>query len=159
MSKMRSLAALKRIRARLKREGKKVVFTNGCFDILHYGHVQYLADAKRAGDALVVAVNSDASVRGIKGAKRPIVDENDRMAVVAALESVDYVVLFNDYTPENLIAVLKPDVLVKGADWNKDDIVGKDVVEGLGGRVVMIPLAPGRSTTGIIQKIAGMYGA
>lgn len=152
--KIKSLRALKKIVLRLKNKGKKIVFTNGCFDLLHYGHVKYLEDAKRQGDILVVAVNSDASVRKIKGRKRPIVNEKDRLRLIAALESVDYVALFKEETPVGAIKLLKPDILVKGADWDKDNIAGKDCVLSLGGRVSTIKLVKGRSTTSLIRKIA-----
>ncbi len=151
--KLKSISALKLIRAGFRKSGKKVVFTNGCFDLLHYGHVQYLEDARRLGDILIVAVNSDVSVRRIKGDKRPIVGENDRARVIAALESVDYVTIFDGETPVEVIGVLKPDILVKGADWKKECIVGKDIVEAVGGMVKTIHCVPGRSTTTLIRKI------
>lgn len=137
----------------LKNQGKKIVFTNGCFDLLHYGHIQYLEKAKQAADVLIVAVNSDASVRSLKGKNRPIVNEKDRIRVVAGLESVDYVLLFGDQTPLKVIEAIKPDVLIKGADWDKDKIVGSDFVLSYGGRVQTIRLARGRSTTNLIKKI------
>lgn len=144
---------LKQIRSRLKQEGKRVVFTNGCFDILHRGHIEYLAKAKAMGDVLVVGVNSDASVKRIKGNGRPIVEEQDRAAVVAALASVDYVCVFEEDTPLALIEELVPDVLVKGADWRVENVVGREVVEGGGGVVRTIEFLPGRSTTAIIKRI------
>lgn len=152
--KIKNIAELKKIALRLKSKGKKIVFTNGCFDLLHYGHVKYLGEAKRKGDILVVAVNSDASVKRIKGKKRPLVNQKDRIGVIAALESVDYAVLFNEDTPLKVIKSLRPDVLVKGADWNKDNIVGSDFVLKNGGKVAAVKLAKGRSTTGLIKKIA-----
>ncbi len=142
------------IRERLKQEGKKVVFTNGVFDILHRGHVDYLAKAKSLGDVLIVGMNTDTSVRRIKGPRRPIVTEDDRSHVLAALESVDYVCLFEEETPYELIRSLVPDVLVKGADWALDAVVGKDVVESSGGSVKTIEFLPQRSTTRIIEKIS-----
>lgn len=137
----------------LRAQHKTVVFTNGVFDLLHPGHVRYLADARRQGDALVVGVNSDRSVRAIKGRGRPIFPEQERAEVLAALACVDAVCIFDEETPHAIIARLQPDVLVKGADWAADEIVGRDVVEARGGRVVRIPLAEGYSTTRIVEKI------
>jgi D-beta-D-heptose 7-phosphate kinase/D-beta-D-heptose 1-phosphate adenosyltransferase len=141
------------IRQQLKKAGKSVVFTNGCFDILHRGHVDYLSKARALGDILIVGVNSDVSVKRLKGVHRPIVQEDDRAAVLAALGVVDYVCLFDEDTPYELIRVLVPDILVKGADWSVGDIVGKDIVEAAGGTVHTIEFLPNRSTTNIIQKI------
>lgn len=155
--KIKQLKELQEIIARLKAKGKKVVFTNGCFDLLHYGHVQYLEEAKRKGDILVVALNSDASVRRIKGKKRPLVSQKDRLKVVAALESVDYVVVFEEDTPLKAIKLLKPDILIKGADWQKSNIVGGDFVTSYGGRVATVKLSAGRSTTKLIKKIAKLF--
>jgi len=137
----------------LKRGGKKIVFTNGCFDLLHIGHVRYLEAARAEGDVLVVAVNSDRSVRQIKRPGRPIVPENERAEVLASLACVDFVTLFDEPDPLVTIRSLRPDVLVKGADWEEDAIVGRDVVEAMGGRVVRIPLTEGASTSRIIEKI------
>jgi rfaE bifunctional protein nucleotidyltransferase chain/domain len=145
---------LQKIRERLKREGKKVVFTNGVFDILHRGHVEYLTKAKALGDVLLVGMNTDASVKRLKGPQRPVVSQNDRAFVLAALHVVDYVCLFDEDTPYNLIKAVVPDVLVKGSDWAIVDIVGKDIVEAAGGKVQTIEYVPDRSTTNIIQKIA-----
>jgi D-beta-D-heptose 7-phosphate kinase/D-beta-D-heptose 1-phosphate adenosyltransferase len=142
-----------KIRGELKRTGKRVVFTNGCFDILHRGHVDYLAQARELGDALIVGVNTDASVKRLKGPDRPIVQEDDRAAVLAALEVVNYVCLFDEDTPYELIRALVPDILVKGGDWSVENIVGKDIVEAAGGAVHTIQFLPNRSTTNIIQKI------
>lgn len=153
-SKIKSIHELAGIIKRLKAKGKKIVFTNGCFDILHYGHVKYLQDARAKGDYLVVALNSDSSIRRIKGKGRPVVNEKDRIRVISALESVDYTVLFNDDTPLTVIEALKPDYLVKGADWQKRAIVGNELVIGCGGKVLTIPLVTGRSTTNLIKKIA-----
>lgn len=153
-----SQAELMDIRARLKRRGKRVVFTNGTFDILHRGHVDYLAAARRLGDVLIVGLNTDASIRRIKGNGRPINAGADRAAVLASLTSVDYVCFFGTNTPARLIAALVPDVLVKGADWKASTIVGKDVVEAAGGRVRRIRLTPGRSTTSTIERILRVYG-
>jgi len=139
-------------RAQWQRDGKRVVFTNGCYDILHPGHVHFLRQAKALGDVLVLALNTDASVRRNKGADRPIVSEQDRAAVAAALESVDAVTLFDEDTPRDLVAELLPDVLVKGADWDHF-VAGREEVEAAGGRVLTIPLEPGYSTSAIIDKI------
>jgi len=130
-----------------------VVFTNGVFDLLHPGHVRYLQDARREGDALVVAINSDRSVRAIKGPSRPINPEHERTEVLAALACVDAVVVFDEDNPHQIISRLQPDVLVKGADWALDGIIGREAVESRGGRVVRIPLAEGHSTSAIIEKI------
>lgn len=139
---------------RLRQEGRRVVFTNGCFDLLHSGHVELLEAARGAGDVLVVAINSDASVRRLKGPARPILEAPERARILAALAAVDFVCVFEEDTPLETIRRLKPDVLVKGADW-KGNIVGQDLVEGWGGRVVALPLVEGRSTTGIIERIRG----
>jgi len=155
--KIKSLPQLKIIISKLKSKGKKIVFTNGCFDILHYGHVKYLEDAKRCGDILIVAVNSDASVRRIKGRKRPVVNEGDRLKTIAALESVDYTLAFGKDTPLETIQALKPDIIIKGADWNKNEIVGADFVYSYGGKVKTIKLVSGRSTTKLIEKIAKTF--
>ena len=136
-----------------RREGKTVVFTNGCFDLLHVGHVHTLTQAKACGDVLVVAINSDASVRRLKGASRPIVDQHGRMTLLAAMEAVDYVTVFDDDTPLALIRRLRPHVLVKGGDWQPDAVVGKAVVERDGGRVVTVPYREGCSTTRLIERI------
>ena len=141
----------------LHRQGKKIVFTNGCFDILHVGHVRYLREAKKEGDVLVLALNSDSSVRAIKGEQRPIVPEEERADVMAALESVDYVTIFEELTPLELIETLKPDVLIKGGDWEEDKIVGRDAVRRWGGQVIVIPEIKGASTTNIVEKIRTVY--
>jgi D-beta-D-heptose 7-phosphate kinase/D-beta-D-heptose 1-phosphate adenosyltransferase len=133
--------------------GKTVVFTNGVFDLLHPGHVRYLREARALGDALVVGVNSDRSVRANKGEGRPIAPAAERAEVVAALACVDAVVIFDEDTPHALIAALQPDVLVKGADWAEDAIVGRDIVEARGGRVVRVPFAQGYSTSAIVERI------
>ena len=151
--KIMTLARLKAIVARLKRQGRKVVFTNGCFDILHVGHVRYLRMAKQRGDVLIIGMNTDRSVKKIKGEKRPVVPEKERAEILSALEFVDYVVLFDEPDPLRLIKALKPNVLVKGADWPKSRIVGREIVEKIGGRVVRIPLVAGASSTGVIEKI------
>jgi D-beta-D-heptose 7-phosphate kinase/D-beta-D-heptose 1-phosphate adenosyltransferase len=141
----------------LKKAGKKIAFTNGCFELIHVGHVQYLQAARAEGDILVVGVNSDHSVRQIKGPRRPVVPENERAEVLASLACVDFVSLFDEPDPLEIIRSLLPDVLVKGADWAKDAIVGRDIVEANGGRVVRIPLTQGASTTSIIEKILASY--
>jgi D-beta-D-heptose 7-phosphate kinase/D-beta-D-heptose 1-phosphate adenosyltransferase len=143
---------------RLKREGKKVVFTNGCFDILHAGHTRYLREAKKLGDVLILALNSDSSVRAIKGEKRPIVPETERAEVVASLASVDYVTIFDELTPLELIEMLQPDVIVKGGDWAEQDIVGAEAVAKWGGRVAIMPEIKGASTTNVIEKVLQVYG-
>jgi len=133
--------------------GRRVVFTNGCFDLLHVGHVRYLAAARDAGDLLVVGLNDDASVRRLKGPSRPLVAETARAEVIAALAAVDYVTLFGEDTPYALIAAVQPDVLVKGADWAADQVVGRDVVEARGGRVILIPVVEGFSTTSLVERL------
>jgi D-beta-D-heptose 7-phosphate kinase/D-beta-D-heptose 1-phosphate adenosyltransferase len=140
-----------------RRAGQKIVFTNGCFDLLHVGHVRYLAAARSWGDVLVVGLNSDESVRLIKGEKRPLVEQHQRAEVLASLWCVDYVVLFNEPDPLNLIRALEPDLLVKGGDWPEDAIVGADFVKSRGGSVQRIPLVPGACTSGIIQTIVNRY--
>lgn len=152
-TKIVSLPNLKRVVRRLKDKGKIVVFTNGCFDILHYGHIKYLQDARSKGDFLVVAVNSDSSIKKIKAKNRPVIPQGDRLKTVAALSSVDFVVLFNADNPLGLIKALKPDILIKGADWSKQKIIGADFVESYGGRVLTVNLVKGRSTSAIIEKI------
>jgi rfaE bifunctional protein nucleotidyltransferase chain/domain len=142
--------------SRLRASDKKIVFTNGVFDLLHPGHLRYLQHARSLGDALFVGVNSDRSVRANKGPGRPITTEDERAEVLAALACVDGVVVFDEDTPHDLISALQPDVLVKGADWAEDAIVGRDIVEARGGRVVRVATEPGHSTTAIIQRIKGM---
>lgn len=158
MNKILTWEALKEEVDRLRAGGKKIAFTNGCFDILHVGHVRYLKKAKSLGDILIIGLNTDRSVKTIKGEKRPIVPEKERAEVLSALEFVDYVVFFNEPDPLRLIEALKPDVLVKGADWSKGRIVGREIVENLGGRVVRVPMVPGASSTGLIAKIKKVYG-
>ena len=137
----------------LRASGKTIVFTNGVFDLLHIGHLRYLQEAKRLGDALLVGVNSDRSVRLLKGSGRPITAEEERAEVLAALTCVDGVVIFDEETPRDLIQAIQPDVLVKGSDWAEDAIVGRDIVEARGGRVVRVAIQPGYSTTRIVEKI------
>ncbi|MDH7499548.1 MAG: D-glycero-beta-D-manno-heptose 1-phosphate adenylyltransferase [candidate division NC10 bacterium] len=141
----------------LRQKGKKVVFTNGCFDLLHVGHVRYLQAAKKLGDVLVVALNSDRSVKAIKGARRPILPQGERAEIVAALASVDFVTIFEEEDPARLISLLRPEVLVKGADWPADQIVGKEQVEARGGRVLTLPLVAGASSSSIIHCILQRY--
>ena len=138
---------------REKRNGRRIVFTNGCFDLLHPGHIRSLEHARELGDALIIGLNSDASVRQLKGEGRPVIAERERAEILAALESVDAVVIFDDLTPREVILRLLPDVLVKGGDWPGDQIVGREEVEAAGGRVVSVPVVPGYSTTAILQKI------
>ncbi len=138
-----------------KGNGRRVVFTNGCFDLLHPGHVRLLEQARALGDALVVGLNSDRSVRELKGDARPLVPEAGRAEVLAALETVDAVTIFDEPTPRELIAALEPDVLVKGGDWRPDEIVGREEVEAAGGRVVVVPTLEGYSTSALIARIAG----
>ena len=139
--------------ARLKKAGKKIVFTNGVFDILHRGHVEYLTKSKSFGDILVLGLNSDASVRRIKGPDRPIQPQADRAAILLGLKAVDYVIIFGEDTPDKVIRLVKPDVLVKGADWKISEIVGADFVQAYGGKVRRARLQKGRSSTNIIEKI------
>ena len=138
-----------------KRNGQRIVFTNGCFDLLHPGHIRVLEQARALGDVLIVALNTDASVRQSKGPSRPVLPENERAEIMAALQSVDYATLFAEPTPRELIARVLPDVLVKGADWGANEIVGREEVEAAGGRVVSIPLEPGYSTTAILERMRG----
>jgi len=153
-NKVIRLPILKRRLAALRRQGKRIVFTNGCFDLIHPGHVRYLRAAKRLGDVLVVGLNSDASVRRLKGPTRPLVPQRDRCEVMAALEMVDFVTVFGEDTPYNLIKRVQPDVLVKGGDWQPDQIVGADIVRARGGRVRSLRFATGYSTTALVRRIA-----
>lgn len=146
-----------KIRQRLRGENKKVVFTNGCFDLIHAGHVDYLLKAKSLGDILVVGLNSDSSVKRIKGEKRPILQENERAFILSNLKPVDYVTFFDEDTPKELIDELIPDILVKGADWPLDKIVGRDVVEANGGKVVSVEFVNNQSTSLIISSILAKY--
>lgn len=140
-------------RARLRAAGKRLVFTNGVFDLLHVGHVRYLAEARALGDALVVAINSDRSVRELKGPERPVFNEAERAEILAALRDVDYVVVFDDISPRGTIKSLLPDVLVKGGDYQLDEIHGREEVEAAGGRVISLPFVPGASTTSVLEKM------
>jgi D-beta-D-heptose 7-phosphate kinase/D-beta-D-heptose 1-phosphate adenosyltransferase len=147
---------LLRVRAELRAAGRRLVFTNGCFDILHVGHVRYLAEARRLGDALLVAVNSDRSVRALKGEGRPVMNEAERAEVLAALASVDFVTVFDEESPRKLISEVLPDVLVKGGDYAPSEIHGREEVEAAGGRVLALPFVEGASTTGIIERVKGV---
>ncbi len=158
VQKVKNLEEIIRLRARFRELGKKIVFTNGCFDILHIGHVRYLNQARALGDALVVGINSDGSVREIKGESRPIVPEAERAEVIAGLASVDFVFIFDDPTPKRVIDAIVPDVLVKGADWGISEIVGRDTVENAGGAVLNVPLVEGSSTTEIIHRVLERFG-
>jgi len=144
--------------AGLKQAGRRIVFTNGCFDILHVGHVRYLKSARALGDILIVGLNSDASVKRIKGDKRPIVPERERAEVLSSLRFVDYVVLFDEPDPYNTIAAIKPDILVKGGDWSPENIIGRDIVESYGGEVHTIPFIEGASSSRMIEDIVTKYG-
>lgn len=151
--KILSTDEMLRERERLLRSGRRLVFTNGCFDLLHVGHVRYLQQARALGDALVVAINSDASVRKLKGEGRPVMSEAERAEIVAALGAVDYVTVFDDTSPRSLIAKLLPDILAKGGDYQLDEIHGREEVEAAGGRVLSLPFIEGASTSSIIEKI------
>ncbi|MGC8822528.1 MAG: D-glycero-beta-D-manno-heptose 1-phosphate adenylyltransferase [Desulfurella sp.] len=158
MDKIKSFEQIKEIIDKLKAFNKKIVFTNGCFDIIHAGHVNYLQKAKQLGDVLIVGLNSDKSVKSIKGEKRPINNQDDRACVLSAFYFVDYVVIFDQDTPYELIKIIQPNVLVKGADWEGKNIVGKDIVEKSNGKIVLIDYLEGKSTTSIIDKILKAYG-
>ena len=157
MSSIKTREEIKKIRVQLKSEGKKVVFTNGVFDLIHSGHVDYLVKAKEMGDVLILALNSDSSVKRIKGNKRPILEQNERAFIVSNLKPVDYVTLFEEDTPAEIISDLIPDVLVKGADWAIDKIVGREVVEANGGEVKNIKFINDQSTSNIINIIKERY--
>lgn len=152
-SKIKPLDELKPVVQELKKQGRRVVFTNGCFDIIHSGHVKLLQEAREAGDLLIVGLNSDSSVKALKGPSRPIVFQEHRAQVVAALESVDYVVIFNELDPLQVIEALVPSVLIKGGDWTPDTIIGREAVERAGGKVFAIPLKDGASSTDIVSRI------
>jgi D-beta-D-heptose 7-phosphate kinase/D-beta-D-heptose 1-phosphate adenosyltransferase len=151
--KLKSLEELKSIASQAKARGQKIVFTNGCFDILHRGHLHLLREAKALGDLLIVAINSDRSVQQIKGSARPVISQAGRAELIAALEMVDYVILFDEVDPYRLIEELRPDILAKGGDWSTDQVIGGDIVEGGGGRVAVIPYLKGFSTTEIIERV------
>ena len=158
VDKVKTVNELASIAAEARANGRTVVFTNGCFDLLHRGHIHMLRQAKAQGDLLIVALNSDLSVRAIKGTSRPIMPESDRIELIAALEMVDYVVVYDDPDPYKLIAAIKPNVLAKGGDWSADKIIGADIVEKNGGRVEVIPYLAGFSTTEIIERIRDKNG-
>lgn len=151
--KIKELKALAELVLQHKNEGKKIVFTNGCYDILHIGHIQCFQESKKLGDLLIVAVNSDRSVGVLKGPSRPIVPEEERAELIAAMESVDYVTIFDQEDPLELISAIKPDILVKGGDWSLETIVGRELVESYGGTVMTLPMVTGISTSEIIEKI------
>ena len=157
MNELKTVEEILKIRKKLKEENKKVVFTNGCFDIIHSGHIDYLIKSRTLGDVLIVGLNSDISIRKIKDEKRPIIKANDRAIVLSALKPVDYVVFFDEETPEELISVIIPDILVKGSDWDIDKIVGKTIVEKNGGEVKTIQFVNDQSTSKIIQFILQKY--
>ncbi len=157
MNGLKTLDEIKSIRKKLREEKKKVVFTNGCFDLIHAGHVDYMIKAKELGDVLIVGLNSDSSVRRIKGDKRPILKEGERVFIISSLKPVDYVVLFDEDTPAKLISEIIPDILVKGADWSIENIVGRDVVEANGGEVKTIRFVNDQSTSKIIKYILDKY--
>jgi D-beta-D-heptose 7-phosphate kinase/D-beta-D-heptose 1-phosphate adenosyltransferase len=155
--KIKEKKDLTRIIKNLKAKGKRIIFTNGCFDLLHVGHVRYLEEAKALGDVLVIGVNSDASVRKIKGPERPILPVEERIEILSSLECVDYVTVFDEADPLLLITSLLPNVLVKGGDWTKEQIVGGEMVEKSGGEVVIIPFVQGVSTSNLIETILKRY--
>ena len=157
INKIRSLSGLARIRTTLKSEGKRVVFTNGCFDLLHSGHVHVFKEAKKLGDVLIVAVNDDRSIKRIKGDSRPIFPLAERLEILESIEYIDYLVSFSEETPQKVISALLPDILVKGKDWKKDDVVGRKEVEEAGGAVVLVSLCEGQSTTSILEKISRLF--
>ena len=154
-TKVKKLGELKKLREKYKKGRKPVVFTNGCFDVLHSGHIHLFKQAKEMGNILIVAVNDDLSVRKLKGPARPIFPLEERLEVLEAVETIDYLISFSQSTPRELIQVLLPDVLVKGGDWKPDEVVGREEVEGAGGEVVIIPYLPGRSSSEILIKIKG----
>lgn len=157
MAVILSLNELQTERERLRKAGRRVVFTNGCFDLMHPGHVRYLQQARALGDALIVALNSDRAVRELKGASRPILTEHERAEVMAALGCVDYVTIFDDVSPQATIATLLPDILVKGGDWSVSEIIGRAEVEAAGGTVMNLPFVEGVSTSEVIERILKSY--
>jgi D-beta-D-heptose 7-phosphate kinase/D-beta-D-heptose 1-phosphate adenosyltransferase len=152
---LESYEAAAEFATRQRVEGRRVVFTNGVFDLLHPGHIRYLGEARALGDLLIVAINSDRSVRANKGPARPVVPERERAEVLRAMSCVDAVVVFDEETPHHIIGCVQPDVLVKGADWGPDNIVGRDIVEASGGRVVRVELSPGFSSSALISRVKG----
>ncbi|MFN4226987.1 MAG: D-glycero-beta-D-manno-heptose 1-phosphate adenylyltransferase [Candidatus Ratteibacteria bacterium] len=153
MDKIKSIEEIEKISSNLRKEGKTIVFTNGCFDILHPGHIKVLKKAKSIGDILIVGLNSDKSIRMIKGKKRPIIDQKGRCEILSSLSMVDYIVIFEEKTPEKLIKAILPNFIVKGADYKKEEVVGKDIIERYGGKIVIVPLYKKYSTTNLIKKI------
>ena len=156
-NKILALEALQEKLQALRRKGHRIVFTNGCFDILHVGHLRYLTAARQEGDLLVVGLNSDRSVAVIKGPRRPIVPAEQRAEILSGLKCIDFITLFDEPDPFNLVRLIRPDVLVKGGDWPEDQIIGADIVKADGGKVVRVPLIKGNSTTAIIEKILKNY--
>jgi rfaE bifunctional protein nucleotidyltransferase chain/domain len=157
MNKILEREALRKKLEELRNKGRKIAFTNGCFDILHVGHVSYLREAKKTADVLVLALNSDSSVRSLKGEEKPLIPENERAEILAALEFIDFVTIFEELTPLELINYLKPDILIKGGDWPEEKVVGREEVKKWGGRVAIIPEVEGKSTTNIVEKIKKLY--
>jgi D-beta-D-heptose 7-phosphate kinase/D-beta-D-heptose 1-phosphate adenosyltransferase len=155
--KIKGNKELQKIIDDLKAKGRRIVFTNGCFDLLHIGHIRYLEEAKALGDVLVIGVNSDHSVRNLKGLQRPILPEEERAEILSGLGCVDYITIFNESDPYQLISLLQPHVLVKGGDWTKETTVGGELIEKLGGEVVILPFAKGSSTSNIIETILKHY--
>lgn len=153
MGKIKNFGEIERISSYLKKEGKKIVFTNGCFDILHKGHIRLLKKAKSLGNVLIVGLNTDSSIRRLKGKGRPFLKEKERAEIISALEMVDYVVLFPQNTPYELIKIIRPHILVKGGDYNREGVIGKDIVESYGGKVYIFPMVKGASTTKIAERI------
>ena len=155
--KIKNLQELKKAIEFHRKKNKKIVFTNGCYDLIHIGHVRCFREGKRLGDILIVALNSDRSARSIKGLPRPIIPQEERAEIVSSMENVDYVTIFDQDDPRDIIASIKPDILVKGGDWNLNTIVGREIVESYGGKVFALPLVKGVSTTQIIKTIASQY--
>ncbi|HOK56043.1 MAG TPA: D-glycero-beta-D-manno-heptose 1-phosphate adenylyltransferase [bacterium] len=153
MCKIKTLKEIKKISERLKKEGKTIVFTNGCFDIIHPGHIKILKKAKSMGDVLIVGLNSDKSIKKIKGEKRPIIDQRGRCEIMSSFWMVDYIVLFEEKTPEKLIKSILPNFIVKGSDYREEEVIGRDIIEKYGGKVVIVPLNKKYSTTNLIRKI------
>jgi len=157
MSKLKTLEELVLLRDEWRKQGKKIVFTNGCFDLLHLGHIKLFKYAKQLGDILIVGVNSDSSIKKIKGSKRPVFPLNERLEILEAVEFIDYLTIFEEETPQKLIAFLLPDILVKGGDWKPEQVVGKREVEQAGGKVIIFPYMKGYSSTNIIEKIKKFF--
>jgi D-beta-D-heptose 7-phosphate kinase/D-beta-D-heptose 1-phosphate adenosyltransferase len=153
MSKIKTLKEIKKISQELKKNGKTIVFTNGCFDIIHPGHIKILKKAKSIGDVLIVGLNSDKSIKKIKGEKRPVIDQKGRSEILSSFWMIDYIVLFNEETPEKLIKVILPNFIVKGGDYKENEVAGRDIVEKYGGKVIIVPLYKKYSTTNLIRKI------